>query len=338
MKTIFYKVILFTELLFILVLGEEHAGDHGGSQDHDSSHEHGGSHEKSDSHEHSAGHHFGYDEENGPEKWGGICNSGSRQSPIDIRAPDIDIESFSRIHFVNYARFGQIKLKNNGHTLIAEGFEKWGDNRPYLYGGGLKGKYDLVQFHFHWSQANYSGSEHTIAHLHYPAEIHLVHVKRGRSLDDGKPLEEDTIAVVGIFVAIGNDGTSLSAITPSLNLLAVPERTTVLQSFQLMPLLPANLETFYRYEGSLTTPGCNEAVIWTLMTEPISMTATQLTMMRQTHLSSGKMGHNYRPTQPLYGRRIQFRAATFYRDRNSSSTVNYSILVLTISFLVKLFL
>lgn len=44
----------------------------------------------------------------------------------------------------------------------------------------------------------------------------------------------------------------------------------------LEDLLPDNTNNFYRYSGSLTTPTCNEAVIWTVFETPIALSERQV--------------------------------------------------------------
>jgi len=44
-----------------------------------------------------------------------------------------------------------------------------------------------------------------------------------------------------------------------------------------MLILPHDeLEKYYRYEGSLTTPGCSEAVVWTIFEKTIPLSKEQV--------------------------------------------------------------
>lgn len=63
-----------------------------------------------------AAHKFGYDDENGPNTWRGLCQTGKRQSPVDIKAFEIEIAYLDPLQFINYELTGHIHLANNGHT------------------------------------------------------------------------------------------------------------------------------------------------------------------------------------------------------------------------------
>lgn len=46
--------------------------------------------------------------------------------------------------------------------------------------------------------------------------------------------------------------------------------------FNLMDLMPAERSKYYRYLGSLTTPECFEAVIWTVFQQTIKISEPQV--------------------------------------------------------------
>ncbi|PIO71599.1 carbonate dehydratase, eukaryotic-type [Teladorsagia circumcincta] len=206
--------------------------------------------------------------------WNITPSHAAYKSPIDIRASDIDYALLHRMHFVHYDHSGAVNVTNNGHTVAVSGFDKWGPRQPFIQGGGLKHRYNLQQFHFHWAQHDHQGSEHKIGGLHYPAELHLVHVRQGISLQEAirRP---DGIAVVGVFLIIGHDGGPMASVSSVLESVIFTGNQSTVQGFRARPLLPARTEAFYRYEGSLTTPTCDEAVIWTVLAEPITITRSQ---------------------------------------------------------------
>uniref|UniRef100_A0A914W7R8 Carbonic anhydrase n=1 Tax=Plectus sambesii TaxID=2011161 RepID=A0A914W7R8_9BILA len=254
--------------------------------------------------------HWGYEADNGPDTWPELCKTGTRQSPININPSFVDYANIPKMHFVNYNRSHAVTLKNNGHSVTATGFEKWPE-RPYIYGGGLDGVYELVQFHFHWSALDHQGSEHTLGSLSYPLEAHFVHLKKGMTLNESL-YSDDGLAVVGVFFAQGNDGRPLRPLERSLQDSYAFGGGAEIHNFLPFEMLPENHQVFYRYNGSLTTPGCNEAVVWTLLAEPVTVTEVQLNRLRKHLSTSGRLlTQNYRPVQPLNGRRVLFRPHNF---------------------------
>ena len=62
-----------------------------------------------------------------------------------------------------------------------------------------------------------------------------------------------------------------------------PNKTDLLQnSVPLSDLLPDSTKSFYRYNGSLTTPGCDEDVIWTIFDTPIAISDRQVFNLAKT--------------------------------------------------------
>lgn len=69
--------------------------------------------------------------------------------------------------------------------------------------------------------------------------------------------------------------------------LPVPsEGRTTLPAISLGQLIPApqNLTNYYRYKGSLTTPGCTESVVWTVFENTIPLSRDQVRI--QHHMFS----------------------------------------------------
>ena len=219
---------------------------------------------------------WSYEGANGPDAWGTLdptyvtCVDGTAQSPIDISgAVETDLDN---IEF-NYVA-GEAGVFNNGHTVEAEPMVE-GEDTIVLDGA----EYPFLQFHFH------SPSEHAVDGTQYPVEVHFVH-----------KTEAGDIAVVGVFV---KEGKTNKAWAPFVDLIAsaTQDPEANLTELDWAAMLPKT-QTTYRYDGSLTTPGCAEGVKWNVMTTPITMSAEQIAAF------VGAYSNNARPVQPLNGREV----------------------------------
>uniref|UniRef100_A0A9J2Q540 Carbonic anhydrase n=1 Tax=Ascaris lumbricoides TaxID=6252 RepID=A0A9J2Q540_ASCLU len=218
---------------------------------------------------------FSYEGENGPENWPGLCTHGSAQSPININIANVVAQKFDELIFQNYDKTDLVTIVNNGHTEALQGFLTW-SNVPTLSGGGLGARYKLREIHFHWAASDDSGSEHTLDRLHYPLEAHLVHIREDLSVSEASVVEGGS-AVLAVFFAISDVGEPLQPYEAAFNTTVIAG-TNKTVNCQPSELLPTNRGSWFRYNGSFTTPTCDEVVTWTVLTEPLEITEQQVAL------------------------------------------------------------
>lgn len=217
--------------------------------------------------------HWSYDGDTGPAYWGvlspdwALCGSGQSQTPIDVPSSAPTNPADLEHHYDPSA----LTIFNNGHTIQVN----------YDLGSDLvlDGQtYELAQFHFH------ADSEHTVDGGASPMELHLVH----------KNAQGD-LAVVGVFLEQGAENAAFASIFANMPVSESEPEAVPGVTVDADDLLPTTA-TYWRYNGSLTTPGCAEGVKWLVMNTPVTVSAEQIATYTAIY------DHNSRPVQPMNDR------------------------------------
>lgn len=272
-----------------------------------------------------------YTGQHGPLHWGSMFEScaGNRQSPINIETLNVKQEYWKPLQLKNYeVPPSRMRVKNNGHSAQVE---MDASVAPRVSGGGLKGEYIFAQFHFHWGSDSTMGSEHTIDGVRYPMELHLVHYKGSYGTLAEAVKRRDGLAVLGVMLEVSNnDNPALAPLATALrNITQSGMFADVSALYPLKAFLPRNVDRFYRYDGSLTTPTCNEVVTWTVFDEAISISEKQLNSFRALVDDHGAMiVDNFRPPQPLNNRKV-YVSADSSADSSSLKKVGLTVYFMT---------
>ena len=215
---------------------------------------------------------WGYSGPGAPEHWASLspdfaaCANGKQQSPIDISGyvtGDLGAISFA-------FEEKQVTLHNDGRQVRAE----FASGNVSTLGGR---EYQLKSAHFH------SPSEHTIDGKGFAAELHLVHADSSENL-----------AVVGVLFELGDANPVAQSILDA----APPLGESSDARIPLPATLPPDF-SYYRYDGSKTTPPCDEPVDWYVLTHRMTVSQAQV-----DGLLALTGGPNNRPVQPIGGRVI----------------------------------
>ncbi|KAG6932648.1 carbonic anhydrase 13, partial [Chelydra serpentina] len=245
-----------------------------------------------------------------PARWKEVfpVANGDRQSPIDIKTEETKYDPALPPISPNYDPTSAKIILNNGHSTGVE-FDDT-ENKSVLRGGPLTGSYRLRQIHFHWGASDDIGSEHAVDGKKYAAELHVVHWNSDKySTFVEAARQRDGLAVMAVFLKIGESNSQLKKITDRLDTIRAKGKQALFTNFDPSCLLPHSLD-YWTYLGSLTVPPLLESVIWIILREPISVSSEQLTKFRSllcTAEGEGacRMLRNYRPPQPLKGREVR---------------------------------
>ncbi|KRY34645.1 Carbonic anhydrase 2 [Trichinella spiralis] len=240
--------------------------------------------------------------------------NGSAQSPVDITNCISDDSLPESGPIIHYQMNDLTSIFNTGTTWQLKCAT---DN---IVSEQLSAPYKLKQIHAHWGTNATDGSEHTINGKRYAAEIHLVHWNTNYSTIEEAVNYRDGVNVLAVLVE--ESSTENVPLQPLIKFMRkIPEKNdtyTIEEPFDATALLP-NVRNYFTYEGSLTTPPCNECVIWTIFQTPIAMSSSQVPYTEASYLDAfrslktccetlnGKRNIlcNVRPVQPLNGRLVR---------------------------------
>lgn len=234
-------------------------------------------------------------------KWGGLCDYGSHQSPIDLGIFGAMKGNFPEFEFQNYDKsLSSPLLLNNGHTVKLSNF----DIQMSLNGGPLTGKFIVEELHLHW------WSEHTIDNIRYPMEAHIVHRNSIYKNITEASLHKNGIAVIGIlFHASNKPNLGIGKIVESLPFISSADEINrpvrIDKKMNLHEMFPKFTRGYLTYPGSLTTPSCAESVTWIVLLDTCSVTMDQVNVFRGIETFGGKqLTDNYRDVQKKNNRPI----------------------------------
>ena len=218
---------------------------------------------------------WSYDGANGPEAWAQLkpeyaaCGKGERQSPIDVR-DGIKVQ-LDAVQF--HYQAPDFRVIDDGRTvrvLVAPGSSM----------EVLGRRFELKHLQFHRpSEVHVNGKAFDMA-------VHLVHQDvDGRS------------AIVAVQLERGSMHSVVQAVWNNLPLEKGVEQVAR-APLDLLALLPAD-QRYITFMGSMTTPPCQEGVLWVVMKQPVGISDYQVAVFSRLYPM------NARPLQAVNGRMVK---------------------------------
>lgn len=216
---------------------------------------------------------WGYEEPIGPERWASLSEAyaacgGEQQSPVNIVG-----------HETGDAGPLSFTYEGNASAVRNDGKAVHVDYAPGNTLGSGGRTFELASLHLH------APSEHRVEGAEFAAELHLVHTDAAGDF-----------AVVGQLFELGEASPIVQAILDA----APPEGEAISGGIALSAAdcVPDGA-AYYAYDGSKTTPPCDEGVAWHVMRDLLTISREQVDGL----LALGG-GPTNRPVQPIGNRAI----------------------------------
>ncbi|CAI5948169.1 unnamed protein product [Closterium sp. NIES-65] len=221
--------------------------------------------------------------------WGGECQSGEKQSPINIVMDEAKEVSEPEKFVLEYDSAATTA------TVINKGFTvQVAPNPEKTYKLHINsGVYNLLQMHVH------SFSEHAVNGLFAAMEAHFVHVHES---------DPNTLAVVGVMIRLQRHDEASAWVDTWLP--KTPADVNGTATIDIPDNFWADMiDTsmgFWRYPGSLTTPDCNEIVEWHVVRKAKFLSVAQtITFMNMMAKYNTQRTDNRLP-EPVNGRTVTY--------------------------------
>ncbi|XP_078495109.1 carbonic anhydrase-like [Ciona intestinalis] len=287
---------------------------------------------------------WSYGETNGPSTWANTypACAGSMQSPIPLfttnTSIDLTLAKFASTSFTSSTPTAST-IKNTGYSLMVS--LTGGYTLSTSTAQKLTGNYQLEQFHLHWGDNTTGGSEHTLNDVRYFSELHFVHRNTKYSDMATAAAQPDGLMFFAFFVQDNSffDNLQIAGLTqflPNVTFLNEEVAIPVVPNYNHVP--SAVVGDYFRYKGSLTTPGCQESVLWYVFQTPVSISAAQANLLRYGNSiyssadGSTPLLNNYRPLQDPGNRNI---SRTFSFGSASFQSSSYHLVAICIMFVAS---
>jgi carbonic anhydrase len=247
--------------------------------------------------------------------WPSQCKGGSKQSPVDIpsltSSSIVNSTSYFQYITTSFPLIKDMKVGLISGTSLGVNLTEVGGFLTAMKNGTTY-RYDLVNLLVH------TPSEHTINGYTYDVEVQLVLSKNvtwltGQGVTVDPDANNDYLMVSTFYFS---NATSSDTLSEAFN----PANSFTNNDISIYT---STSNSFYFYEGSLTTPNCDEKANWVINSAVNSMTSGQLSSIKTWVNSYYKTG-NARSTKSLNSRTV------YFSDMTNSLTIddmNFSMIV-----------